>query len=129
MATEALLKNLAVAALGLIAGLVIGCGTEDRTGWFAGEDPVQVFAETLRIPDPLDRAEALARFLKRADPEDALSLRAVLLESSEVAPDELSEALFASWWSSFDPVFPFWRDFSMFPLLCRTMQISDGSLA
>ena len=108
MSTNALPKNLAVAALCLIAGFAIGCGTEDRAGWVAAiEDPEQAFAETLRIPDPLDRAEALARFLKRADPEDVLSLRAVLVESAEVAPDELSEALFASWWASFDPVSAF----------------------
>jgi hypothetical protein len=83
-------------------GLALSIGCSDGSGLGAADDPEAGLRAILSMPQILDRAAALTAFLESLEPGDAPAVeRTMDLARGDV--DEVSGALIASWWASFDP--------------------------
>ena len=113
MTARSIVTHLIVAGIAFAIGWTLSTGGSSDSsakslGAVASEEPVAVMAEILRIPDPAERAVALAGFFESTDPVWAQLLwEALTAEGTELPVDEITETLFASWWAKSDPAAAF----------------------
>lgn len=108
MKTGLIVSHLGIALAAFAVGRFAFAPASSRDSVALPDEPLAAFAEAVQIPDSHTRAQALLDFFARTDPSWADDLRAMLDEpDSKLRLDEISEALFASWWAKSDPAAAF----------------------